>query len=145
MSVRSLRVEDSFRAFEHDFFTRISWSFPLLNSLGIFNGHRQKNKLTNQIKEDEQTSSIIRFSHLVELSIDFVHIDYVKQFLLDSNTRLPCLNKLHVNYDKLKIVTENFTSAATRANCAKLKHITFHSTSITFSKKFYRYFPSLCK
>ena len=144
VSVRSLRVNDYFRPFEHDFFARIARDFPLLNSLEVFNGYRQKKKLTHHPNEHEETSSIIQYSHLVELKLSFVHIDYVKQFLLASNTRLPRLNKLYVSYNKLKTVTENFTSAATRANCAKLKHITFDSTAIEkYSKNFYRYFPLL--
>jgi len=142
MSVRSLGVSDSIRPFEHEFFARIARAFSLLNSLRVFNGYRQREKLTHQLNEDEETS-IIQYSHLIELSLSLIHIDYVKRFLLDSNTRLPCLNKLHVNYDKSKIVTENFTSPATRANCAKLKHITFDSIKKLYSKNFYRYFPLL--
>ncbi|CAF3292049.1 unnamed protein product [Rotaria sp. Silwood2] len=45
--------------------------------------------------------------------------------------RLPRLNKLHVNYDQLKCVTNNFTNAAAHAKCAKLKHITFDTTETT--------------
>jgi hypothetical protein len=145
MSVRSLCVVDCCRPFEHDFFARIARDFPLLNSLEVSNIHQQNKKLTHQPNEHEETSSIIQYSHLVELKLGFAHIDYVKQFLLASRTRLPGLNKLRVNYNKLKTVTKNFTSATTRANCAKLKHITFNLTvtPIVYSKNFYRYFPSL--
>jgi len=145
MSVRSLCVFDCCRPFEHDFFARIARDFPLLNSLKVSNLHQQNKKLTHQPDEHEETSSIIQYSHLAALKLGFAHIDYVKQFLLASRTRLPPLNKLHVSYDKLKTVTKNFTSANTRANCVKLKHITFNLTvkPIVYSKNFYRYFPSL--
>jgi hypothetical protein len=74
----------------------------------------------------EQASSIIEYSRLTELIFSDEHIDDVEQFLSNLNTCLPCLSKLHVEYEHLRIVTENFKRNATRTNCAKVIYITFH-------------------
>jgi hypothetical protein len=55
---------------EYDFFNLISLAFPLLEDLIVF--------------EHEQTSSIIEYSHLMILNLDMSHVDYAKQFLLDT-------------------------------------------------------------
>ncbi|CAF3531715.1 unnamed protein product [Rotaria socialis] len=133
------------RPFEHYFFTRISVSFSLLTSLEISNLHPQQKKFIQQPDEPDKTSLISIYSNLVELSFFFADIDYIKQFLLDSNMRLPHLNKLHVNYDKLMTVTNNFTKVAAHCKCEKLKYITFDATipAIVYSKNFFLYFSSL--
>ncbi|CAF4394165.1 unnamed protein product [Rotaria sp. Silwood2] len=104
-TVRYLYVQDFFRPFEDDFFARIAQAFPLLNKLTIFNKYKQA-KLIQQQDKHESTSSIIEFSHLMILNVAMSHIDYPKQFLFDCNTRLPCLNRLHIKYKDLMIVTE---------------------------------------
>jgi hypothetical protein len=137
INVRDLRMKDYFHPFEHKFFAQISRSFPLLSRLIFSNVQEQKEK-------HEEKSSIIHFSHLIELVCHNVHIDYVEQFLSDSNTRLPCLNKIHMSYGDLVSVTKNFTRSTTRMNCAKLKHITFNrKMAMVHSKDYYLYFPLL--
>jgi hypothetical protein len=144
MNVRTLFVMDFSHSFEHDFFARISRSFPLLSRLTLCNEIEQKEKLSRQLVEPEETSSIIEYSHLVELDCADAHIDYLEQFLSNLNTRLPCLSKLHVRYEQLVIVTGNFTRNSTRMNCAKLKRINFYNKMTTVhSKDFYLYFPLL--
>ena len=109
-------------------------SHPLLCRLTIHNTIEQKEK-------SQELSSITEFSHLVELKCVYVHINYVEQFLSDLNTRLPSLNTLHVRYEHLITITENFTRNATRINCAKLKSIKFYDeTKMVYSKGFYLYF-----
>lgn len=142
-TVRHICVRNFGRSFEYDFFARISQAFPLLNKLEIFNTNEQKKKLTHTQNEYEQTSALIVFSHLKILSFLISHIDYVKQFLFDFNTRLPCLNTLHVEYEDLMIVTENCTNNAARANCSKLQHIISDLKPITYPPNFYLYFPLL--
>ncbi|UJR19932.1 hypothetical protein I4U23_023064 [Adineta vaga] len=115
INIRVLRLKDWLHPFEHSFFAQISRSFPLLSRLIISNGNEQKEKHVDK-------PSIIEFSHLVELEYCNVHIDYVEQFLVDSNAYLPCLNKIYISYGHLASITENFTRIATRMNCAKLKH-----------------------
>jgi hypothetical protein len=143
MSVRKVHLNDLFVPFEHTFFARISRAFPLLSQLAIFNINGQQKKIVHQLTEHEQTFSIIEYSHLVELYLNSTHIDYIKQFLFNSNTRLPCLNTLFVKYEDLMTATENFTIDAARANCAKLKHIIFEWSPIVYSENFRLYFPSL--
>jgi hypothetical protein len=142
MSVRTLSVSDYTCPFEHDFFKRISRSFPLLNRLTVFNTIQQNEKRARQSYDYEQTSSIVEFSHLSQLDLGYAHVDYVEQFLLDTNTHLPYLDQLRIEYEHLITVTENFTSNATRVNCAKLKRLMFKQTMV-HSKDFYFYFPLL--
>ncbi|CAF0921664.1 unnamed protein product [Adineta steineri] len=137
MNVANLRIRDMSNSFEHNFFAKISHSFPLLRRLSIQIKIEKKEK-------SEEVSSIIEFSHLVELKFISAHIDYVEQFLPDMKTRLPSLIKLIIRYDHLAIITENFRRNATRINCAKLKSIEFHDeTPMVHSKDFYLYFPLL--
>jgi hypothetical protein len=143
MSVRKLQLYDFFLPFEHDFFARISRAFPLLNILNVIDIHGQKKKLTHQQNEHKQTSSIIEYPHLMYLSLNRVHIDYIKQFLFESNTSLPCLNKLSAQYEDVKNATENFTSDAASANCAKLKYIILYAKPTIYPENFHDYFPSL--
>jgi hypothetical protein len=139
-TVRYLYVQDFVGPFEHDFFARIAQAFPLVNKLTIFNRHKQDN-LTQQQDKHESTSSIIEFSHLMILNVAMSCIDYAKQFLFDFNTRLPCLDRLHIKYEDLVIVTENFTNNDARANCSKLQHIIFDSIPTIYPENFYLYFP----
>ncbi|CAF0797683.1 unnamed protein product [Rotaria sp. Silwood1] len=143
MSVRILSLNDLFVPFEHDLFIKISRAFPLINELILLNICAQQKKLTDQLNEHEQTCSIIEYLHRVKLNLNLVHIDYVKQFIFNTKTRLPHLNTLYAKYDDLMTITENFTNDAARDNCVKLKSIIFDSIPIVFSKNFYLYFPSL--
>jgi hypothetical protein len=137
MNVSVLCMRDEYGSFEHSFFAKISHSFPILRRLMIQNKIEQKEK-------SEERSSIIEFSHLVELDCIHVHINYVEQFLSDLNTSLPSLVKLHVRYEHLETITENFIRNATRTNCTKLKSIKFDDeTTMVHSKDFYLYFPLL--
>jgi hypothetical protein len=148
--VRCLSMFDVSHPFEHNFFALISRSFPSLRRLCICNVHKQKEKTSNQSVKSEQRSSVIEFSHLVELMCPFAHNDYLEEFLCNSNTRLPCLSKLIVQYEQLATVTRNFTRNTTRINCARLKQIIFFGSddqmevvTMVHSKDYYVYFPSL--
>ncbi|CAF2142563.1 unnamed protein product [Rotaria magnacalcarata] len=141
-TVRYLYVQDFVRSFEDDFFVRIAQAFPLLNKLTIFNKHKQA-KLKQQQDNHESTYAINEFSHLMILNVAMSCIDYAKQFLFDFNTRLPCLNRLHIKYRDLVIVTENFTNNDARVNCSKLQHIIFDSIPTIYPENFYLYFPLL--
>jgi hypothetical protein len=143
MTVRRVNLYDTTRPFEHDFFVRLSQSFPLLKILSLTNTIKQKKKRSYQSNQYEQTSLIVKYPHLTDLYFGCVPIDYVEQFLIDSNTCLPCLRKIYIEYEKLFTVTENFTSKATRTTCSKLKDIIFEEGSIVCSKEFYLYFPLL--
>jgi hypothetical protein len=136
-NVTAIWLRDEFNSFEHDFFLKISQSFPLLRRLVILNRIGQK-------QEPKEASSIIEFSHLIELNCRCIHMSYVEQMLCDSNTCLPSLIRLFIQYEHLSTVTENFTRNATRINCAGLKSIILdHELTMVHSKDFYQYFPSL--
>jgi hypothetical protein len=141
-NVRSLLLMDTHHSFEHQFFMKIAQSFPYLTNLSIFNQEPQRYKRLNQFDENNHQLSTIEFSHLNNLIIFFSHIDYLEQFLLEINTRLPHLVNLTISYEDLQIVTESFTRVATRRNCSQLNRIQFHQ-SIVHSESFYLYFPSL--
>ncbi|CAF3664120.1 unnamed protein product [Rotaria sp. Silwood1] len=142
ISVRTLSIFDDILPFEHEFFKRISHSFPLLNSLTVINSQQQNEKQTRQLYNNEKLFSIIKFPHIFQLNLEYAHIDYVEQFLFDTNTYLPCLDQLQIQFEHLYIITENFTSNSTRAVCSKIKRIDFSETVVQ-SKDFYLYFPLL--
>lgn len=142
MNVRTLFIFDGIRPFEHDFFKRISHSFPLLNSLTVFNSKQQNEKQTRQLYNDEKIFSIIEFPRLSQLNLKDAHFDYVEQFLLDTNTHLPYLDQLKIQYEHLVNLTENFTNNVARVNCAKVKHLLLDK-KIIYSNDFFLYFPLL--
>jgi hypothetical protein len=139
--VRSLQVEDNV-PFEHEFFIRIAWSFPLLEQLSIINLERQSSIPKKLNCDNNQLYSIVKYPYLISLYIYTVHKDYVEQFLNDTKTHLPRLTKLTIRYDKLQIVTENFTRDSTRLNCINVNELNIIET-IVHSKDFYVYFPLL--
>jgi hypothetical protein len=143
MNVRRLTVGEAFRPFKYDFFVRISEAFSLLKELSVLNWNSQTKTQLSQLDEYNQISSILEFSHLIILDVCMCHIDYVKQFLFDSNTRLPCLNTLHIAYDNLLSVTQNFTNNAVRVKCSKVRHIFFDSIPMIYPGNFYDYFSLL--
>ncbi|CAF1546890.1 unnamed protein product [Rotaria sp. Silwood1] len=113
--VRKLCVRDPMRSIEYDFFVLISQAFPLLEDLTVLSTVNQK-KQSNKLDEHEQTFSIIEYSHLMTLDLIMSHGDYVKQFLFNTNTRLPRLSTLSIDYENLVNVTENFTIDVSTVN-----------------------------
>ncbi|CAF4223650.1 unnamed protein product [Rotaria magnacalcarata] len=129
--------------FEHDFFLKISRCFPLLTHLFVLNIVPQQHKRTSQLNATDQISSIVEFPHLTNFRISSRCIDYMEQFLIDTNTRLPHLVELNSLHEHLVIVTENFTRDATRRNCVNVEHLIFNKLLVHF-RDFYLYFPN-CK
>ncbi|CAF1453478.1 unnamed protein product [Adineta ricciae] len=134
-NVRSLTLIDTNYSFEHQFFMKISQSFPYLAELCIVNSNAQKHTDSNQL-------IIIEFPYLNKLTLLISHLDYSEQFLVDTNIRLLRLSHLTISYEHLVIVTEHFTRDATRRNCAQLNYIHFFEQAV-HSEDFYRYFPLL--
>ncbi|CAF2938854.1 unnamed protein product [Rotaria sp. Silwood2] len=112
------------RPFEHEFFLQIAQSFPFIKNLSIKNSKPQNNKLCKESKNDNQDFSIIKFPHLINLTLNLAHDDYIEEFLFDTRTCLPN-NIVHLNifYHQLKRVTHHFTRDTTRINCAKLNSL----------------------
>jgi hypothetical protein len=140
--VRILRVQDNV-PFEHDFFIRLAWSFPLLQQLTIKNVKPQSSLLDQLGSNDNQLYSIINYPYLISLCFERAHNDYVEQFLNDTKTYLPRLTKLIIKYNQLQLVTENFTKERTRLNCININELHFMMETIKLSKDCYVYFPSL--
>jgi hypothetical protein len=92
-----------------------------MKSLNIINKQPQKNKFSQQSKDDD----IIQYPHLIQLHLDEAHDDYVEQFLLDTKTCLLTTLDLEVNYEALDTVTHHFTREATRINCTKLLNLLY--------------------
>ncbi|CAF1115087.1 unnamed protein product [Adineta steineri] len=135
-NVKNLSIEDEI-PFNHEFFIRRAWSFPLLKKLRILNLEPQlPSSSTNEIY------SLIKYSHLSSLNILDVHVDYIEQFLNDTKTCLPCLNELTVDYNQLQIATENFTKDRTRFNCKNVEKLNIKQKNIEL-EDFYTYFPLL--
>jgi len=138
MNVHNLFVSDRMHPFEHDFFYRLSRAFPLLNHLPLFNRIPQEKKRTWQSFDNKHA----KYPHLTQINLEYAHINYVEQFLLDTNAYLPCLNQLKIQFEHLVTVTNNFRNNATRINCAKLKRIVIREDMV-HSSDFYSYFPLL--
>ena len=135
--VKILLIEDVI-PFQHEFFIRLAWSFPLLEQLCVFNLKSQTLLLDNS----NNSNAIVKYSHLMKLDIRDVHIDYIDQFLNYTKTCLPSLIELTVDYNLLKYVTEDFTRNETRFNCRNVKKINMTEKNIQ-SKDFFVYFPLL--
>jgi hypothetical protein len=103
------------RPFEHEFFLQIAKSFPFIDGLHIHNWRSQKN--------DNQQCSIIEFPYLRNLDLTNTHENYLEQFLNNTKTNLLNDIQLHVSYNCLQRVTNNFTSDTTRMNCGKIKYL----------------------
>ncbi|CAF0836722.1 unnamed protein product [Adineta steineri] len=122
--VTYLLIQDIF-PFEHEFFMRITRSFPLLKHLCIRN--QQAQKLDGRVtfsSDNCQLHSNIEYPHLTILDVKFSHIDYAEQFLNETKTFVPCLTEFVFSFDDdLKAVTKDFTREETRRNCAKPNNI----------------------
>ena len=131
--VRTVLLYDEY-PFEHEFFLQIAQSFPFMEKLTVHNRKLQKN--------NNQQCSIIEYPHLTEIHLVETHENYVEQFLINSKTRLLNNVMIHIKYESLQNVTHNFTRAATRINCSKIKYIVSYNKPefIQYSKD---YFPNV--
>jgi hypothetical protein len=124
--------------FNHEFFIRVARAFPLLKTFRILNYDSQSLcNLTNN-----HSNEIAQYTHLIYLDMFCASINYLEQFLNERKTYVPCLTKLKVIYNNLRIVTNNFTREETRRNCAKIKRLNV-LIPLVYSKDFYVYFPLL--
>lgn len=134
-SVHKLSLFDEY-PFEHEFFIRISQSFPYLRTLIIHNESPQNHK--------QHRSSLVKYPYLAILSVYCAHEDYVEEFLDEHRTCLSNDVKLSVSYGMLRKVTNNFTRASTRINCKKISFLyDIHKDNVP--DHFYLYFPHVKK
>lgn len=69
------------------------------------------------------------------------NIDYVEEFLNETKAFVPCLTRLIIKYDDLKIVTKNFTREETQRNCSTIKQL--YAMDTLDLAHYSHYFPSL--
>ena len=137
--VREIRLYDE-HPFEHEFFVRIQKSFPFLTRLSVYSFKAQQHKnFCNELKNNDQESSIIEYPYLTNLSLNTAHDDYGELFLDERRVRLSNNLHLNLNYKAMKRITHSFTRDVTRTNCAKLKSVCLDVTWI--SKYVRNYFP----
>ncbi|CAF1160249.1 unnamed protein product [Rotaria magnacalcarata] len=140
-TVTHLKLWDK-HPFKHEFFIRLTQAFPFLQDLSINIIQPPFWKSRERHLYEIDWCSIVEYSYLVSLNITCAHIHYVEHFLNDTKTHLPRLTELKVNYVNLEIVTNKFTRAETRRNCAKIKQL-IAEQSMIYPKDVYDYFPSL--
>jgi hypothetical protein len=127
--------------FEHEFFLRIAQAFPLLKILSV----SDFSPLSYNVKKSSdniQSYQIVEYPHLTLLDVTRAGVNYIEQFLNETKTHLPSLAQLNVFYEKLRIITENFTREATRRNCARVTRLNT-GRQIVGSKEYHIYFPLL--
>ncbi|CAF3862119.1 unnamed protein product [Rotaria magnacalcarata] len=112
-SVRRVSLFDE-RSFEHEFFLRITQSFPFMEKLILINNKRQNNKQFRKSKNINQDLSIIEYPYLIELDLSKAQKDYYEQFLFDIKTCLPNNIRVNMDYRLVKKVTRNFRRPTTR-------------------------------
>jgi hypothetical protein len=120
--VREVTLFDE-HPFEHEFFLRISQSFPYLKVLSINNRVPQNHKQCRTSNDDNQECSMIKYCHLIELSLPCIHTDYIEQFLDHTKTCISNNVSLFVDYYLLRKVTGNFKRNHLRVNCSKLTNL----------------------
>jgi hypothetical protein len=135
-SVRFLMLyTNNQQSFEHQFFVKVSQSFPCLERLYIIGTEPQ---LFNN-----QTLPLIEFLYLKMLIFDEnIHLDYILQFLTHTKTHLPKLDGLQINYEDLTAVTHVFTNTEILVNCARVTDL-YVNEQFVRSTEFNRFFPSL--
>ncbi len=99
MNVKSITLYDEY-PFEHEFFIKISQSFPIVKRLSLTNKTPQTE---NNLEESALT--VVKFACLVVLNFDEAHDHYVEQFLFDTKTFIPNNVLLGIEYDQLKRIT----------------------------------------
>ncbi|CAF1467107.1 unnamed protein product [Rotaria sordida] len=120
--VRKVSLFDE-RPFEHQFFLRISQSFPLVEYLTVVNEKRQIDKRFRKTKNEVQNLLIIQYPYLKYLNLIDTCIDYHEQFLCDTKMCLPFDVNVYMNYKIVRKVTRNFRRNSTRSNCAKMGYV----------------------
>ncbi|CAF3007571.1 unnamed protein product [Rotaria sp. Silwood2] len=129
-------------SFNHEFFIRISQSFPLLDKLHVTSSKLQLSYNMDAFSSDNsQSYSIVKYPHLTALHVMNANIDNIEEFLNETKAYVPCLTVLIINYKDLKLVTKNFTREETRRNCTKIKELMLNL--LVQMKELYHYFPSL--
>ncbi|CAF1236036.1 unnamed protein product [Adineta ricciae] len=126
-----LKMLDAF-PFEHTLFKTVSDSFPQLKHLIIWNDKPQERK---------HCSSVLNvFPHLILLDLLGAHMSYAEELLYNTNSILPRLHDLHIQYESLRMITNNFTIDVACLNCNKLRKLNLNEVTV-LPENFHQYFP----
>ncbi|CAF1462398.1 unnamed protein product [Adineta ricciae] len=85
---------------------------------------------------------IVTFNRLIDLDLRLTHITYIQQLLCNRYTHLPRFCKLHIYYEQLMLLTNNFTSDPNQFNCAQIKSLSINECFVR-SENFSQFFPLL--
>jgi hypothetical protein len=140
-SVTHLKLWDK-DEFRHEFFVRLTRSFPFLQKLSIWNNKPTFWRRQEFHLRDKDWCSIVEYPHLILLNIKHAHPHYVEYFFNETKTHLPRLRELKITFDNLKNVTKNFTRDETRRNCSRVNRLIVEC-QIVYSEDIYNYFPLL--
>ncbi len=135
--VRRLTMNDIGSPFDHQFFTLVSYYFPIVEELTVYNAYNGKPQ-----DDTKNSSTLIIFPHLIFLNLRFSHDYYATQFLLKENAHLPCLFDLCITYRSFRILTNNFITDPTCFNCIQVKKLHINEP-VFWPKTFPEYFPLL--
>ncbi|CAM4804891.1 unnamed protein product [Rotaria magnacalcarata] len=137
--VRFISLYDEY-PFEHEFFIKISQSFPFMERLSLINHQSQIHKQSYKLTNHNFNSTIVKYNYLITLDIEEVHDDYIEEFLFNTKTYFHNNIVMSINYKSLERVTRNFTRDVTRINSAKINEI-FLSGEKHYSNSLRDYFP----
>lgn len=124
---------------DHEFLSRISQAFP---SLSRFIVDDKFISFDPWMVDNSPSDKVVEYPHLTFLDIFRTNTVTVDHFLNEKKIRMPLLADLSVQYQKLRIVTEDFTREETRRNCANVTRLVTYAT-MAGSKEYYNYFPLL--
>lgn len=109
--------------FEHEFFIRISQSFPCTEKLIINNRYGQNQKESYKLMNGTSNLSTTKYYNLIELHIGLVHDDYIDEFLCNTKTYFQNKILLNTYYKALQRATHDFTRDDTRINFTKVNEL----------------------
>lgn len=124
----------------HEFLLRIAQSFPLLTRLFVDDMFSSLDAM--RMSDNSLSDKVAEYPHLTSLDIFRTSTITVEQFLNEKTTCMPRLANLSVQYEHLRIVTQDFTREETRRNCANVTRLVTYAVMVG-SKDYYNYFPSL--
>ncbi|UJR12394.1 hypothetical protein I4U23_016571 [Adineta vaga] len=122
--------------------TRLSQNFPRLRKLSVINSIPSLCNMIVAFDDIIHPYEVVEYPHLTFLDILRVSIYYVEEFLNETRIRLPCLTRLRLDYEKLRMITKDFTRETTRRNCKNVQRLITYTTNVG-SKDYYDYFPLL--
>ncbi|CAF3474071.1 unnamed protein product [Rotaria socialis] len=126
--------------FEHEFFIRISQSFPCMEKLTINNRYGQNQKESYKLMNDKSNLSIAKYYNLIDLHIDRAHDDYIDEFLCNTKTYFRNNILLDTHYEALRRATHDFARDDTRINFTKVNELCLF-LKIEYPKSCKDYFP----